>query len=137
MGTKSITKNWKNCQPWNNSVITQFLKLKGEMFVDKVIPGAVCRNPDVTSKINPSPWCIVDVNTLREELCDLTEGSKYKLSPNDYIGHTSFIKCFSLRINSVNGIMQSCVIHHLWTEKLGLVDLLKKSSHLVMQIFQD
>lgn len=77
MGTMNVTRSFTPCKSWNNSVIKEFLGLNGDMFADRKIPGAVCRNPDVPSKTNPSPWCIVDIDTLKEELCDLTEGSEY------------------------------------------------------------
>lgn len=85
-GTINRTESSTICQSWDNKVIKRFFKLNGSQFADGVIPGAVCRNPDISAKNKSSPWCIINVDSLQEESCFLTESCKSLTStPSTYM----------------------------------------------------
>ncbi|KAH3775730.1 hypothetical protein DPMN_177135 [Dreissena polymorpha] len=52
----------QTCINWNNPRIQ--VHLDKYRFLDKTIPGAVCRNPLVVDKqaYNTYPWCYIEVN---------------------------------------------------------------------------
>ncbi|VDI62054.1 Hypothetical predicted protein, partial [Mytilus galloprovincialis] len=73
-GTINSTESRKPCKPWTTSIFKQFFNYTGGQFADKSIPGAVCRNPNISAKNKTSPWCFTNINTLKEEKCYLSEG---------------------------------------------------------------
>ncbi|CAC5399120.1 Receptor-type tyrosine-protein phosphatase T,Tyrosine-protein phosphatase non-receptor type 22,Receptor-type tyrosine-protein phosphatase kappa,Receptor-type tyrosine-protein phosphatase F,Tyrosine-protein phosphatase 99A,Tyrosine-protein phosphatase Lar,Receptor-type tyrosine-protein phosphatase alpha,Receptor-type tyrosine-protein phosphatase epsilon,Receptor-type tyrosine-protein phosphatase gamma,Receptor-type tyrosine-protein phosphatase N2,Receptor-type tyrosine-protein phosphatase U,Receptor-type ty len=78
------TESGKACQSWTTSIFKKFFNYTGRQFADRFIPGAVCRNPDISSKNKTSPWCFTDINTLKDEKCYLSEGDcpDGRFSPN-------------------------------------------------------
>ena len=95
-GTINKTETFTKCQSWNTTVIKIFFKLKGSQFADGIIPGAVCRNPDISAKNKSSPWCIINVNSLQEESCFLTESCKSLLLVHQVLQYTPSVSTLIL-----------------------------------------